>query len=118
LRKEKLYILKFKGLISAADPKESHDYWIGLLIHRHSGDQTVIGANWVDGTELNYGSPEKLPKGTRPWCSGEPNFYEEEEECTVFRNGGGQNNCWNDMPCKKEIHRVPLGYVCQKQPRN
>ena len=67
--------------------------WIGL--RRNSTDSKFY---WLDGTPIEYDS----------WNSGEPNNYEDNENCVVYTSRRG----WNDVSC--EFHKVPTAALCQK----
>lgn len=72
--REQIFLKSFSGASS------SKRYWIGL--HDMDDEGTWI---WVDGTRLSY----------QGWKSGEPNDYEENEDCAHLWTFGE----WNDAPC-------------------
>lgn len=66
-------------------------YWIGL------DDRAAEGTfRWVDGREVAPGAP---------WGAGEPNDYNQAEDCTHLRP---QDGLWNDLGCG-----APQGFICE-----
>lgn len=67
------------------------EYWIGL------DDTAAEGTfRWVDGREV---APDA------PWAPGEPNDYNNNEDCAHLR---ADQPIWNDLPCG-----VSRGFICE-----
>ncbi|KAM9450008.1 perlucin-like protein isoform 1-T2 [Clarias gariepinus] len=63
--------------------------WIGL-----SDSETEGKWKWVNGTELT--------NGTGYWYEGQPNDYDNNEDCGVLWNYPDRKG-WNDAPCTREF---------------
>ncbi|XP_075711553.1 hepatic lectin-like [Rhinoderma darwinii] len=72
-------------LTSYSDASSAKRYWIGL--HDMDDEGTWI---WVDGTDYQT--------SYQHWKKGEPNNYEENEDCAHLWSFGE----WNDVPCNYE----------------
>jgi len=79
--------------------EESGHYWIGLSDSVDEGNW-----KWSDGTELT---------GYRNWARGQPNDWNNNQDCVEIRKGrhADKNNYdgdWQDRACS-----VNQGYICE-----
>jgi hypothetical protein len=95
----------------------SNFHWIGMVLQRKLvGEKLVgdlLGASWIDGTAVDFGSPLKNGRGNHPWGVGQPSntnngngevcvqMYPKSDKTTL--------GTWNDAPCGWRD-----GYICQK----
>jgi hypothetical protein len=75
-------------------------------------DNHIIGAGWVDGSQVDYGNPVGLVPGTWRWAQNangwhEPNNAMGNENCVQMRREG-----WFNVPC--DLLHPTGGFVCQK----
>jgi hypothetical protein len=98
-------------------------YWIGMVLQRkiEDGKPTgdLIGAGWIDGSEVNYGDPI-LASTQQPWGKGQPSnsqgvYGEVCVQLYLYDLSGPA--FWNDAACEKTQSDRKFGYICQKPAR-
>jgi hypothetical protein len=97
-------------------------FWIGMVLQRKIkagkpfGD--LIGAGWMDGSEVNFGDPILAPKQS-PWGERQPSNsqYSPEVCAQLYLKGAIGPVLWNDAPCDKTESDDKYGYICQKPAR-
>ncbi|XP_061170431.1 hepatic lectin-like [Saccostrea echinata] len=86
-------------IINKLTPAQCTIHWILCVIWIGATDQEV------DGQFIWDGSREKL--NFINWRSGEPNNYQQQEDCAVVNYPSGE---WCDFPCSDKHY-----YICEKK---